>query len=178
MGHRGDARVSARQQITGEVHPCGIHGFNEPDFPRTIPLLDLTLPCNCGIRVFNQLEVHESLDISILSETRNQTFAMLNEPANQVGCHARSHRAGAIGQDVDVEGTLSIHCETPLLAAQAKALTSLVPINRDSHLWVTDTKANAWNEVSGKSLALAGFSCLPARPAQPSSAEIALSSLL
>ena len=113
MPHRGDVRVSACQQILRKVCPRGIHGFNQPDFSRTIPFLYLTLSGNRTVRVLDQFEIDKSLDITISGEAGNQTIAMLKEPANEIRGHARVHRAGAVGQDVDVEGTLSTHCGAP-----------------------------------------------------------------
>ena len=102
MPHRGDVRVSACQQFTRKVHPGGIHGFNEPDFSRTIPFLDLTLSGNRTVGVLDQFEIDKSLVISISGEAGNQTIAMLNEPVSEIRGHAGLRRAGAVGQDVEV----------------------------------------------------------------------------
>jgi hypothetical protein len=81
----GDARI--------QIVPVGIEFLNQPDFPGSIPLLQLLLALDRVFGIIELFEIDEVADLVLLRKAFRQFQAMLGDAANEIIGYADVKRA-------------------------------------------------------------------------------------
>src|SRR5271157_1643087 len=71
-----------------QVLPPRIDRFDEPNLPRTVPLLEAFFSLDRITRPRKGFAIHQTMDVVLLGETLQQILLMLPHPAREIICHA------------------------------------------------------------------------------------------
>lgn len=73
--------------------PTGIFFFDEPNFPRTFPFLDLLLARNCTFHLLVGFKPDESMHTVFFRKPISNVIFMLPHSYGQITCHTDVERA-------------------------------------------------------------------------------------
>src|SRR5262245_37343599 len=109
--------ILSRGYVVPEITPPRIHLFDELQFPRAIPLLDLSFAYQSGLARLMLLVPNQQLHSIVTGKSRHGSGPMLPDALNEVVCHAAVQRSvSSARKNINIEA----HC-TWLLGPRLRA---------------------------------------------------------
>ena len=89
--------------VLGQVHPSGVHLFDQCDLLLSAPTLELFFAADGSHHVLIALVVHEPVHFVFFGEALEGIYFVLKDTGANIAGHTDIKRAGAAGKDVNPE---------------------------------------------------------------------------